>query len=142
MGKSFGRHLKNYSKITDSQVALFWINSTDKPLKPWVRSRVIEINRLSEISRWYYIQSKNNIADIGTRKGVQVKKIEQNSAWINGYPWMTASEEDFPTMTIQNFPLKKIEDDVNAEMLKYGQILADMELMYAERDSKNDIPRI
>ena len=82
--KSFGGYLKDYNKFTDSQVALFWINSREKPLKPWVRSRVIEINHLSETSKWHYIRSKNNIADIGTRKGVQVKDIEQNSPWING----------------------------------------------------------
>ena len=138
--KSFGKHLKSYSKFTDSQVALFWIHSRDKPLKPWVRSRVIEINRLSEVSRWYYIQSKNNIADVGTRKGVQVKDVEQDSAWMNGYPWMTTSERDFPTMTIHSLPLKRIKDDVNAEMLKYGNILDDMELTFAENDPKVNNP--
>lgn len=41
---------------------------------------------------------------------------------------MTTSEKDFPTMAIQSLPLKKIKDDINTEMLKYGNILDNIEL--------------
>ena len=77
--RHLGSYCKRYIKFTDSQVALFWLNSLDKPLKQFVRGLVIEIRRLSEADRWFYIQSKNNVADIGTRKGAQIKDVDSNS---------------------------------------------------------------
>ena len=58
--RSFGKYHKGYNKFIDSQVALYWIHSCDKPLKQWVRSRVTEINRFSDCTKWIYI-SHNNI---------------------------------------------------------------------------------
>ena len=33
--------------LTDSQIALYWINNTKSQMKQWIRNRVIEINRLT-----------------------------------------------------------------------------------------------
>ena len=49
----------------------------------WVRNRVIEINRLVDVSCWRYVDSKNMIADLGTRKGAKINDVE-GSDWING----------------------------------------------------------
>ena len=132
--RSFGDYHKKYHKFTDSQVTLFWIHSRDKPLKQWVRSRVIEINRLDDSSKWFYIQSQNNIADIGTRKGVKVKDVDQSSLWRNGYFWMHLEEKDFPTMTVQNISLQNIKEEVNEEMHKHGRVLDMLELTYEEEE--------
>ena len=96
---SFGQYHKNKLKITDSQVILHWIHTVRGELKLWVRNRVIEINRLTEKERWRYVQSKNMIADIGTRKGAKIKDIKQDSEWINGKPRMSMEECDFPLKT-------------------------------------------
>ena len=65
------RH-KRHWKVSNSQVALNWINCTKAALKVWVRNRVLEITRLTERSNWYYIRSENMIADLGTRKGATI----------------------------------------------------------------------
>ena len=70
---SFGPYHKKCIKLTDSQVVLHWINNTNGALKQWVRNRVIEINRLSEKRLWRYVQSKNMIADLGTKKVLSSK---------------------------------------------------------------------
>ena len=65
---SFGDKHKYCWKITDNQVLLHWVNSTRYTLKMWVKNRIIEIQRLSNPTQWKYVESKKNIADIGTRK--------------------------------------------------------------------------
>ena len=69
-------------KITDSQVALHWICCSKSPLKMWVRNRVLEITRLNDRSRWFYVSSRNNVADLGTRKGAKIEHVSPDSPWI------------------------------------------------------------
>ena len=83
-------------KFTDSQVALFWINSVRSKLKMWVRNHSIHVNRLAPRYLWRYIKSSDMPADIGTRKGATVKDIGPDSQWINGFPWMRGPESEFP----------------------------------------------
>ena len=80
---SLAKYLKSRICLTDSQIALYWINNTTSPLKPWVRNRVIEVNRLSNPKNWYHIDSKNNTADIGTRRGVKFSDGSDESPWVN-----------------------------------------------------------
>ena len=45
------------------------------------------------------------VADIGTRKGVKVSGILQNSTWTNGQDWMSMSENNFPIFTVEQIKL-------------------------------------
>ena len=83
-------------KLTDSQIVLHWISNEEKPLKQWVRNRVLEIRRFTLLNEWKYVDSKNMIADIGTRKGTKLKDVDQASQWINGYDWMRKYSKVFP----------------------------------------------
>lgn len=74
-------------KVTDSQVALNWINCGRDVLKLWVRNRVIGILRLCPQADWLYVRSKDNIADLGSRKGAKIVDIGPDSPWINGFEW-------------------------------------------------------
>ena len=53
--RSFQNHHKSSLKLTDSQIALFWINSSEKQLKPWVRNRVAEIQRFTDVNSWKFV---------------------------------------------------------------------------------------
>ena len=79
---SFGNMYKKCWKLTDSQVVLHWIGCTRSTLKMWVRNRVIEIDRLADASLWRYVESRNMIADLGTRKGAKIADVEPKSDWI------------------------------------------------------------
>ncbi|XP_066921764.1 uncharacterized protein [Clytia hemisphaerica] len=70
-------------KLTDNQIAMYLISNDDKPLKKWVRSRVLEILRFSDKKDWYYIPTDQNLADLGTRRGATFQDIDQSSNWIN-----------------------------------------------------------
>ena len=66
---SLKERVKRCWHVTDSQVALYLINSMTAVLKTWPRNRVVEITRLTEKSEWRHTKRENMVADLGTRKG-------------------------------------------------------------------------
>ena len=54
-------------KLTESQVVLHWLSNHKKAVRQWVRNRVIEILRFTDLSEWFFISSHNMIVDLGTR---------------------------------------------------------------------------
>ena len=105
VGKSFGKYHDRCIKLTDSTVVLYWISSEDIVLKTWVRERVIEINRLCDKSVWFHIESADNPADLGTRKGAKVEDVCESSPWIKGLPWMSGPEDEFPMKSFRGIQL-------------------------------------
>ena len=112
-GEIVKRSLQQYHcsalKLTDNQVALYWIDSHDKLLKQWVRNRVIEIRRFTQKQQWYYIHTSNMIADIGTRKGASISDVDSSSVWINGHDWMRLNVTEFPIMSAENLRLNEVQ---------------------------------
>ena len=107
---------KSSVKFTDSQVALHWINNSEKPLKQWVRNRVIEILRFTQKTQWKYVQSGDMIADLGTRKGAIVKDVDISSDWINGFSWMQLNTTQFPMCSAEELKLTETQlSDVQRE---------------------------
>ena len=104
---SFGDRHKKCLKFSDSQVALHWASCTRTSLKLWVRNKTIEINRLSNLEDLRYVDSKNMIADLGTRKGAVIDDVRQDSIWFNGYDWMSRDECEFPMRRIDELILKE-----------------------------------
>ena len=90
--RACGEYFQKHIKVTDSQVTLFWIHNNNKPLKQHVRNRVVDIRRFTLPQEWSYTKSANMIADIGTRPVQDISVVDQDSSWINGYPWMTDAE--------------------------------------------------
>ena len=93
-------HKKTWT-LSDSQVALHWIHTTKSKLKMWARNKVIETNRLVDRKSWRYIESKQNVADLGTRKGAKLECVGPDGEWTNGYEWMRGEEADFPVKTVE-----------------------------------------
>ena len=121
--RSFGKHHKSSIKLTDSQIVLFWINGNDKQLKPWVRNRVAEIHRFCNTNSWRYINSRDMIADIGTRKGATLTTISQDSIWFNGFDWMKEPDHSFPSKTVEEIKLN--QDDIRC--VKKEQVIQSFE---------------
>ena len=94
--RSFKDHHKSSLKLSDSQITLFLINGDNKQLKPYVRNRAVEIRRFSKPNDWYFIPGDSMIADLGTRRGVSIQDVSQNSSWFKGYQWMTDDSSKFP----------------------------------------------
>ena len=107
--KAFGKYHKRHLKLTDSTVAFHWIASDKAVLKQLVRGMVVEVQRLTDLTDWRHIDGSNMPADLGTRRGVKVAEIAEDSDWINGLPWMRAPEKDFPTSTVEDIRLSQQE---------------------------------
>ena len=107
--KSLAKWHRGSFNVSDSQVALHWMNCTKYALKGWVRNRVIEISRLTNLCDWRYVSSEDNVSDIGTRKGATISDIGPESAWINGLPWMSRDQTEFPLKTIDEVILSNNE---------------------------------
>ena len=118
---------KKALKISDSQVVLHWLHCTRTVLKMWVRNRALEIMRLTERDDWRYVGSKDNIADLGTRKGATIEDINPDSDWINGLPWMRESMENLPLKRIDEITLSEKQSNnakkekITPECLSYTQ---------------------
>ena len=90
------RHQKAW-KLTDSQVVLHWINSFRSKLKMFVHNLVINVHRLSMLDDWHYIESANNLADLGSRKGVKISDVGPGTKWLDGHDWMKRNSSEFPS---------------------------------------------
>ena len=94
-------------KLTDSQVVLHWLSNYEKTVKQWVRNRVIEILRFTDSSEWFFISSHNMIADLGTRRVDDLRLVDQNSTWINGFDWMRKDNKEFPIKSLDQIRLSR-----------------------------------
>ena len=103
--KSFGIRHKGHLKLSDSQIVLYWLKNEEKPLKQWVRNRVLEIRRFTDITDWYHVDGTNMIADMGTRRGTLVNDVNQSSTWINGFMWMNHIIDEMPIKTVNKISL-------------------------------------
>lgn len=58
--------------------------------------------RFTERVWWHYVESSLMIVDLGTRRGVTLKQVDQNSDWKNGYSWMGGLISDFPITPVSD----------------------------------------
>jgi hypothetical protein len=80
--------------LTDSRVALAWIQGQTRNYKPFVSSRVAEIQNNSEPADWSHCPTDVNVADDIT-KGISVEGI--NVRWSPGPEFLQLAEEQWPT---------------------------------------------
>lgn len=88
----------DYSKVycfCDSKVTLSCINHPIEQLRQFVSNRVEKITSIIRKERWFYIDTKNNPADLATR-GISAEILLRDKTWINGPNW---SQDDFTGYT-------------------------------------------
>ena len=83
--RAFQGNHKESVKLTDSQVTLHWINNQNKPLKQWLRNRVVEISRLTQPKDWMFVRREDMIVDISTRRVSDLDLVGIDSVCINGF---------------------------------------------------------
>ena len=66
-----------------------------------MRNRVIETRRFTIPEQWKCVQSKDMIADLGTRKVFKTEQVDQESIWKNSFEWMKLESSQFPTKTVK-----------------------------------------
>lgn len=106
--------IQNYSiKInrkmfwSDSQTVLSWIRSDQRKYHQFVAVRISEILDVSEMSDWFWIAGKQNVADEAT-KWAKKPDLSNSSRWINGPEFLRLHEKDWQIKTL-NFSQTAVE---------------------------------
>ncbi|XP_068726396.1 uncharacterized protein [Montipora capricornis] len=73
---------------SDSQIVLNWLNST-RILKPFIRSRIQEVKKLTSISIWKYCPTTENPSDLlMITRGITADQLKASSVWKHGPKWL------------------------------------------------------
>lgn len=72
---------------TDSTITLAWIKGELSKWKSFIAHRVSEIQKNSKVSNWFYVNTKDNPANMASR-GTQPNLIINNTLWWHGPTWL------------------------------------------------------
>lgn len=118
---NFAEQFKNCIFVTDSTVALFWINQDQRPLQVGVRNAVIEVRRFSQPQQWFHVETHLNIADLGTRNA-EVVDLEAGGSWQSGNEWMRLERTSMPLRTCDDITLTSEERRIASQEMKSPDI--------------------
>ena len=83
--------------FTDSTAVFGMVTGECGAMQEFVGVRVGEIKRKSDpAEEWYWIPGTDNPSDLGTRDGTTAKKIDENSTYQLGLPWMMLDVSNWP----------------------------------------------
>lgn len=86
---------------SDSTIVLGWIRTSPSLLKPFVNSRVAEIQSLTNSFEWRHVPTKENPADLVSR-GLRPKQIVDSHMWWHRPNWLLQDESDWPSLQIND----------------------------------------
>lgn len=93
---------------SDSKIVLCWIQGSSYRWKTFVANRVAEIQRLSNINRWFHVNSSNNPADLITR-GSSLKELVNHEIWWHGpQQFLTTCHYDQQMVSVDHIPEQKM----------------------------------
>nr|CAI5863145.1 unnamed protein product [Callosobruchus analis] len=100
---------------SDSQVALWWIQTEPSLLQVFVGNRVAKIQSLTSPESWKYVNTKNNPADIASR-GVMPSSLFNNDLWFIGplFLYLPASEWPFTQVGTPTTDLPELRKNIKS----------------------------
>lgn len=91
---------------TDSQIVLQWLSCEPKTWQNFVANRVSEIQTLTNVENWHYINSAQNPADIISR-GLNMSELINRTLWWHGPEFLLEPLDNWPRNThASNFSRK------------------------------------
>ncbi|XP_058838795.1 uncharacterized protein LOC131694256 [Topomyia yanbarensis] len=81
---------------TDSKDVMHWLNSDHRRYSQFVAARVSEILDSTTTTEWYWISTKLNVADEGT-KWQKLPDLSPNSRWFRSPEFMWTKKVNWPT---------------------------------------------
>nr|CAI5865091.1 unnamed protein product [Callosobruchus analis] len=91
----FSLNKEHEFKTLDSSIVLAWLRTSPSLLKPFVDSRVAEIQKLTESFVWKHVSTKDNPADLLSR-GVRPEAIQDCALWWFGPTWLKSDKDLWP----------------------------------------------
>ncbi|XP_037930661.1 uncharacterized protein LOC119665511 [Teleopsis dalmanni] len=80
---------------TDSEIVLFWINSSSARHQQFIANRINAIQEISLPNQWRHVRSKDNPADSLSR-GIKPAQLLENNLWLYGPLFLHGSESNWP----------------------------------------------
>ena len=111
---------------TDSAVALSWIRSESRSLKPFVANRVSSIQELTDNDQWHHIDGKDNPADLASRGFSVQELLKPDNIWFMGPTMLNQEQVEFPTQetrpdqNVVNKERKKVQLNFHTENHDYN----------------------
>ena len=129
MRRTLQENQKGNMKLTGSQVVLHWIQNYGNAAKQLVWNRVVKILRFANSLELFFVSSNNMIEDLGTRRVNDLRLVDQNSTWINGFDWMRKDDKEFPIKSLDQIRLSREElAAIQTEnVLKYNMDITDIQ---------------
>ena len=115
---------------SDSEVALCWIKGKEKSWRPWVEIRVLNIRKVVDRDRWFYVEGVHNPADIPTRV---VSFEESLRKWLDD-PEILYKQNVRSVEFDAGKRLRLVDEIVESELK--GKVLVDY-VMLNQRDKMN-----
>ena len=82
--------------IVDASIILGMIKSVSLKFDTYSAPRITEIQSNSDVNNWYWIQTKDNPADLGTREKCAIKDLQPGTLWREGPAWLKNPRESWP----------------------------------------------
>ena len=70
--------------IVDASIILGMIRNISLKFDTYTAPRITEIQTNTEIESWFWVDTKDNPSDLGTRGKVVLKDLQENSMWREG----------------------------------------------------------
>ena len=81
--------MDSYILVGDSVITLCWVSTDKKRHFQFVRKRVIQIRKTTDLENMYHVTTDQNPTDVGTRPElVTLADVQEESKWIAGTGWM------------------------------------------------------
>ena len=117
--------------IADAKVPLLWLRNKELRTQPYVQTRIHSICKTFEADEMYYIKSKENPADLGTKFeffNQTYQMLDEDSLFRNGPDCLKKGIKEAVTSKrltpIDKISLSKVEKDMAAlEVVKLHQLI-------------------
>ena len=86
----------NVYHIVDSECTIATLRKETTALKTYMGNRASEILETTTVDQFLHVDTKDNIADLGTRNDGTVDRISGGSPWQIGEWWMPLPKRDWP----------------------------------------------
>ncbi|XP_055714369.1 uncharacterized protein LOC129808610 [Phlebotomus papatasi] len=99
--------VSEYFLWTDSTIVLCQIRSTRLRLEPFQLSRITKIQALTDTSRWHYVPTHLNPADMVSR-GMYPRELRDSDSWWNGPAFVIQDASMWPNDPSQHSALSMV----------------------------------
>uniref|UniRef100_A0A8D8SN73 Integrase catalytic domain-containing protein n=1 Tax=Cacopsylla melanoneura TaxID=428564 RepID=A0A8D8SN73_9HEMI len=86
--------------LSDSTIALHWINASPHKWQTYVANRVTKIQELIPSNKWYHVTTHNNTSADCLSRGLLPSQLLSHPTWFAGPPYLIEDQSTWPITTV------------------------------------------